>query len=150
MRSQRWQPRRRFNTPAIMVRTCGTVNAGVRIFSPPGLLREEPGCQQRQSLMMMPSLPRANLVVCQTRFPLGTLQDFFDPMLGLEDPGEFLEWCCQRGARQQVIMLPSAVFLALAKHHQELRHLRGLPFGSRLYQSADNLRHQGPFLTIAH
>ena len=37
------QLRQRFSTPAISVRTWETVNAGVRIFSPPGLLREEPG-----------------------------------------------------------------------------------------------------------
>ena len=43
--------------PASNIRTCGTVNAGVHFFSPPGFLRQEPGRQQRQRLMMMPTLP---------------------------------------------------------------------------------------------
>ena len=39
--------------------------------------------------MMMPSLPRAHLIVGQTRLSFGTLERFFDAVLGLEDTGEF-------------------------------------------------------------
>ena len=46
-------------------RTCGTVSAGVHFFSPPRFLRQEPRGQQGQGLMMMPTLPRANLVLGQ-------------------------------------------------------------------------------------
>ena len=146
----RQQPRERSSNPAIMIRTCGTVNAGVLIFSPPGLLREEPGCDQRQCLMMMPSLPRTNLIVGQACFSLGTLQAFFDPMLGLEDTSEFLKGCCQGCVRQQVIMLPTTILLMLTKHYQELRCLRALAFGSGLHQPSDHLSHQWPLFPIAH
>src|SRR4051812_8346199 len=59
---------------AISPWTCGTVKAGVWIFPPPGLLREEPGGQQRQSLVVVPPLPGADLVVPQPGLPLGPLE----------------------------------------------------------------------------
>src|SRR5712692_6424319 len=100
--------------------------------------------------MMMPSLPRAHLVVSQARFPLGPLQTFFDAMLRGEDTGEFLQGCCQRRVGQQVIMLPSAVALPLTKHHQKLRHVRCLTFSSRLNQRADTLHNDRSFLASTH
>src|ERR1700739_567607 len=94
-----------FSTWAIIVCTCGTVSAGVRIFSPPGLLRQEPGRQQCQGLMMVPTLPRTYLVVGQAGLAFGTLQAFLDTMLRFEDPSEFLQRHRHPGIRQEVIVL---------------------------------------------
>ena len=56
--------------PAINCLNCGDVNAGVRIFSPPRLLVQEPRGQQRQGLVMMPRYPVPHLVVGQPRLAL--------------------------------------------------------------------------------
>src|SRR5271156_3195790 len=110
----RSQPNARFKSRAIIFCTCGTVSAGVRIFSPPGLLREEPGRDQGQRLMMMPTLPRPYLIVRQPRLALGAMQHLFDSMLRLEHPSEFFHGRGQDLVRQQVIVLPCPVRLLLA------------------------------------
>ena len=40
-------------------------------FPPPLLVRQKPGGNQRGRLMMVPTFPRANLVLRQARFALG-------------------------------------------------------------------------------
>ena len=77
--------------PAISCLSCGDVSAGVCIFSPPRLLSQEPRGEKGQGLMMMPGHPVPHLIVSQTRFPLGTLEAFFDPVLGLGHAGIFLK-----------------------------------------------------------
>ncbi len=60
-------------------------------FFPPTplLVRQEPGGNQRERLMMVPTLPRANLVLRQARFALGPPKRFFDAVFGIEDTSEF-------------------------------------------------------------
>ena len=59
------QSRTRYNSEAMIVRTVGTVNAGVYFFSPPLFLRQEPRRQERERLMVMPAKPVANLILRQ-------------------------------------------------------------------------------------
>src|SRR5262245_64704966 len=105
----RWACNIRLSSPAMSTRTCRTVSAGVRIFSPPGFLRQEPGGQQRQGLVVMPTLPGPHLVVGQPRLPLGTLQALLDPVLRLEDPRELPQRVAQHRVAQQVVLLEGAV-----------------------------------------
>ncbi len=100
--------------------------------------------------MMMPSFPRADLVVGQARLALGSFQAFFDAMLGFEHAGEFFQGCCQGREGQQVIVLPRAILLPFPKYHQELQHIRWFAFGARLDRLADRLHHHRPFLTVAY
>src|SRR5437764_6279696 len=103
--------RRASIVPAISCRSCGTVSAGVRIFSPPRLLVQEPRGQQRQGLVMMPRYPIPHLVVGQPRLTLGALEAFFDPMLRLGYTRELRQFDSGVGVRQVVIMLERAVRL---------------------------------------
>src|SRR5437773_11957989 len=103
----RWAFKSRLSSPASSSRTCGTVVAGVCIFSPPGFLRQEPGRQEGERLMVMPSFPCPYLIVRQPRLTLGTLQAFLDPMLRLEHPRELAQRRAHRRVRQQVVMLPT-------------------------------------------
>src|SRR3954452_25130344 len=84
---------------------CRTVSAGVRIFSPPGLLRQEPGRQQRQRLVVVPPYPGAHLVVAQPRLTLGPLQALLDAVLRLEHPRELPQRRRHPGVGQQVVVL---------------------------------------------
>src|SRR5262249_62026273 len=102
----RWTCNIRLSRPARSTRTCRTVSAGVCIFSPPGFLRQEPGGQKRQGLVVMPTLPGPYLVVGQPRLPLGTLQALLDPVLRLEDPGELPKRLPQPRVAQQECILP--------------------------------------------
>ena len=86
----------RCNNKAMTMASCGTVNAGVHFFSPPGFLHQEPRGDQSQRLVMMPALPGPHLVVGQTRLARGPLQALLDPMLGLECPGELRQGRVQR------------------------------------------------------
>src|SRR5436305_14746749 len=106
------QPSSRWKTAAMHQRSCGTVSAGVHIFSPPGFLRQEPGGDERQGLMMMPATPGSNLVVRQARFSLGTLQALLDAMLRVEDAGKLRQRRLGTGAREGITCLnvPSASF----------------------------------------
>src|SRR5579871_3234876 len=97
-----------------MIRTCGTVRAGVLFFPAPGFLREEPGGDQREGLMMMPAAPRANFVIGQAGFALASLQAFFDAVLGLADAREFGQGGVVRGVRQVVVVLQRSIPLTLA------------------------------------
>src|SRR5262245_46978312 len=115
-----WACNIRLSSPASSTRTCRTVSAGVRIFSPPGFLRQESGCQQRQGLMVMPPLPCPDLVVGQPRLPLGTLEALLDPAPRLEDPGELRQGAPQHRVGQQVVMLERPVPLLLPEDHQRL------------------------------
>src|SRR5829696_6435116 len=108
-RAGRSHPSSRFRSRPIACRTCGTVNAGVRFFPPPGFLGEEPRGHQGQGLVVVPPLPGADLVVGQPGLPLGPLQALLDPVLGLEHPGELRQRGVERGVRQQVVVLPGAV-----------------------------------------
>ena len=81
--------------PAISCLSRGEVSAGVRIFSPPRLLIQEPRGQKRQGLVMMPGDPVPHLVIGQARLPLAALQALLDPMRQLGHSAEFH----QRGPR---------------------------------------------------
>ena len=69
-------------------RTCGTVIAGVHFFSPPCFDHQKPSRDERKDLVMMPALPIANFVVCQTSFALATLDALFDTMFGFGHTGK--------------------------------------------------------------
>src|SRR5215467_4900007 len=99
------QPSARWQMAAIHQRSCGTVSAGVQIFSPPGFLRQEPGADERQGLMMVPATPPSNLVMRQARFSLGTLQALLDAMLRVEDAGKLRQRRLRVRAREGIIML---------------------------------------------
>jgi hypothetical protein len=89
---------------ASIVPTCGRVSAGVCFFPPPRLLREKPGRQQRERLMMMPATPCANFVIGQPGFALGSLQALFDAVLRLAHAGEFTKRRVVRGALAEAII----------------------------------------------
>ena len=76
--------------PAINCLSCGDVNAGVWIFSPPRLLVQEPRGQQRQGLVVMPRYPVPHLVVGQPRLALRALEAFLDPVRCLGHARELL------------------------------------------------------------
>ena len=95
-RAGRWHFSTRFSSTAIIPRTRGTVSAGDHLFPPPGFPGQEPGGDERQRLVVVPPLPGPHLIVGQARLPLGTLQAFFDAMLGLEHPRELRQLCVQR------------------------------------------------------
>src|SRR5438132_10621081 len=114
------QPSARWKTAAIHQRSCGTVSAGVHIFPPPGFLRQEPGGDERQGLMMMPAAPRSNLVVRQACFALGTLQALLDAMLRIEDTGKVRQRRRRARARESIIVFERPVRLPLAEYHQHL------------------------------
>src|SRR5262245_40269197 len=119
MKSVRSQPRARCSRAAMHQRSCGTVSAGVHFFSPPGFLRQEPGGDEGQSLMMVPASPGSHLVVRQARLSFGTLEAVLDAMLRLEDAGEFGQRGVPSRVRQTVVMLERAVRLPLAEHDQD-------------------------------
>ena len=104
----------------MIVRSCGTVIAGVMFFPPLGFQREKPGSHERKRLMMMPAAPCANFIVGQAGLALGALQTFLDPMLGLGHARELFQRRLVRRVRQIVIMLHCAVRLTFAHHHQSL------------------------------
>src|SRR5437016_5956721 len=97
---------------------CGTVSAGVHIFSPPGFLRQEPGADERQGLMMMPATPRSNLVMRQARLSLGAFQALLDAMLRVDDTGELRQRRLRARRREGIIVFERTVRLLLAEHHQ--------------------------------
>ena len=84
-------------------RICGTVIAGVHFFPPPGFADQEPNGDERESLMMMPTLPATNFVVRQPRLALGPLNTFLDPMLGLCHAGQFFQG--RRGIRIRKVVV---------------------------------------------
>ena len=75
----------------MIVRTVGTVSAGVYFFPPPAFLRQEPGGQQRKRLMVMPANPIPNLILGQPRIALGPLKTLLDSMLCLGDAGKLAQ-----------------------------------------------------------
>src|SRR5882724_5981934 len=110
---------------ANIVRTCGTVIAGVDFFSAPRFMREKPGTDQRKRLMMMPTTPGADFIIGQTGFALGTLQAFLDAMLRFAHPSKLSQRRVVWRIGQIVIMLHRAIRLTLANHHQ--RFVKTLP-----------------------
>src|SRR5215213_7347031 len=98
-----WTFRVRLSSPAISTRSTGTVRAGVCIFPPPGFLAEEPGRQQRQAPVVMPALPRPDLVVGQPRLALGSLQTLLDPVLRLVHPTHLHRRVARYLVAQQVV-----------------------------------------------
>src|SRR3954451_7555106 len=145
-----WTFSNRSSIPAISTRTCGTVKAGVCIFPPPGFLAQEPGGQQRQALVVVPALPRPDLIVRQAGLALGLLDALLYPVLRLVHP-RHLFW---RGASylvaQQVVMLETAVGLLLPEDQQQLRHVGRLALCLGLHQRPGHLRQQRPLLAVAH
>src|SRR5207245_6666201 len=131
-------------------RSCATVSAGVHIFSPPGFLRQEPGGDERQGLMMMPASPRSNLVVRQACFSLGTLQALLDAMLPIEDTGKLRQRRLCARARESIIVFERPVRLPLAEYHQDLFRSGAASIGLRRYAPLHGFDDQRPFLARSY
>ena len=93
----------------MIVRTLGTVSAGVYFFSPQVFFRQEPRGQQRKRLMAMPSVPVANLILRKARLAFGPLQAFLDPMFRLGHAGKLRQGRLGRGVRQVITQTVSAI-----------------------------------------
>src|SRR3972149_994295 len=104
----------------MIVRIVGTVIAGVYFFPPSIFLGEEPRGQKRESLMMMPTHPIANLILGKSRVAFGPLQTFLDPMLGFGHAGELSQRRFRRGVRQEVIVFHRAVVLRFPQDYEHL------------------------------
>src|ERR1700746_3473994 len=150
IRSGQWTFNTRLSNPAISTRTCGTVKAGVCIFSPPGLLCQEPASQQRQALMVVPALPCPHLIVAQTCFALGPLQAILHAMLRLVHPCELPQRVACYLVGQQVVVFERPVAVLLAEDHQRFRHGGTLALRLGLYQGPDRLYHQRSLLTVTN
>ena len=94
---------------AISRRACGTVRAGVWIFSPPRFLVEEPRGDQCESLVVVPPQPIADLVVAQARFALAAVEAFFDAVFGFGDASEPLKRGVSGGVREVVVVFESSI-----------------------------------------
>ena len=68
--------------------------------------------------MMMPSQPRANLVLCQARFAFGAAEAFFNAVLRGQHPRKLAQRRLERRVGQAVVVLERTVALPLAKDHQ--------------------------------
>src|ERR1039458_6342447 len=102
---------RTHSNAARIVRTVGTVKAGVYFFSPSIFQRQEPRRQQRKRLMMMPANPIANLILGEARIALGPPKAFFNPMLRLCNAGELAKRRLERSVRQVVIVFHRSIAL---------------------------------------
>ena len=69
-------------------RSCGSVIAGTFFFHSSSLDGEEPGGDQAECLVVMPTSPMADFVVGQTGFTLGPLEAVLDAMFGLRGLAE--------------------------------------------------------------
>lgn len=83
----------------MIVRTVGTVSAGVYFFSPPVFLCQKPSGQERKRLMVMPADPIAHLILGQPRSALGPLKTLLDAMLRLGDADKLAQRRLGRGIR---------------------------------------------------
>ena len=110
------------------MRTCGTLRAGVNFFPLPRFLRQEPGGDQGQGLMMMPATPRADLVVGQARLALGALETLFNSMPRLDHACELRRRRIGRGVGQVIVVVERRIRMALPNHDQDLQ---GFPALSR-------------------
>ena len=98
-------------SPEMIFLICGDVSAGVRIFSPPRFLGEEPRGDERQGLMMMPARPSANFIIGQARLALGPLQAIFDSMLRLCHARQLRERRLWGGVGKMVVVFERIVGL---------------------------------------
>src|SRR5438445_12226099 len=144
------QPKARWKTAAIHQRSCGTVSTGVHIFSPPGFLRQEPGGDDRQGLMMMPATPRSNLIERQACLSLGPLQTLLAAMLRIEDTGKLRQQCLRARAREGIIVFERPIRLLLAEHHQDLFRSRAASIGLRRHAPLHGFDDQRSFLTRSY
>src|SRR3989304_9186467 len=102
----------------MMVRTLGTVSAGVYFFPPQVFFRQDPRGQQRKRLMAVPTHPVANLILGKAGLAFGPPQALLDPMLRLGDAGKLRQRRFGRGVRQMIIMLDRSVVLPFPRNHE--------------------------------
>ena len=125
--------------------------AGVHFFPPPGFPDEEPGGDQRESLMVMPAYPTPHFVVRQTRLALGPLNAFLDPMLRLQHASQLFQGCGRIRIRQVVVVFHLAILPRRARDHQKfLRRIPATPFGPGDHRRLGNLHDQRSFIAVPH
>ena len=107
-------PQRRCRIALMPWWICGTVIAGVHFFSPPGFRHQEPRCDERKRLMMMPAFPVANLVVGKPGFALAASNALFDAMFRFGHASEIRQRRIRRGVRQVVVRLDHFGVVAIA------------------------------------
>jgi len=135
---------------AKMERTRGTVIAGVYFFSPHVFLCQEPGGQQRECLMVVPTPPIANLVLGKPRLAFRALETLLDAMLGLYDAGQLSQRRFGCGVREVVVVLHRSIALLFAHHHQQLFGTIAAPIAFCPDARLDGLRYQRAFRAVAH
>ena len=74
-------------------RIWGTVIAGVHFFSPQAFGHQEPGRDEREGLMMVPTTPCAHFVIGQAGFSLRAPKTLLNPMRRLAHAGELVPLC---------------------------------------------------------
>src|SRR5208283_479553 len=102
----------------MMQRTSWTERQGDAFFPPPLLLRQEPCRYQRKRLMMVPTLPGADVVLRQARLAFGPPQAFLHPMLRIHHPRELPQRRVERRVREGVVVFHDLAALSLAEDHQ--------------------------------
>jgi len=125
--------------------------AGVHLFSPPGFPDQEPGSDQRESLMMMPASPIPHFVVGQPRLALAPPNAFLDSMLRLRHAGQLFQWRRRIRIRQIVVVLHLAIFPHRTRDHQEfLRRVPAAALGPGHHRGLGDLHDQRSFLAVTH
>ena len=99
--------------------------------------------------MMMPTRPRTNLIVGQTRLALGALQAIFDSMLRLLHASQLRERRLGRSVGKMVIVFERLLPAPLARYEQQLLGTFATPFRLSGHPRADDLDHQRAFLRVA-
>jgi len=154
--------------------------AGVHFFLPLGFCHQKPRGDEREYLMMVPALPVANLVrrarrqarrsarsptgstfgaladrldvVGQARFALGTLEAFFDAMLGFGRAGELHGVSLCSGVGQVVVGLVDASGITFSEtDHDQDFYVTFLPLaGARDHATRDHLDDERALRAVAH
>ncbi len=138
-------------TPAISCRSCGDVSAGVRIFSPPRLLIQEPRGQQRQGLVMMPRRSSSSPDSRPGPPPPWPARSIPRSDAPPSPPGPTPSAASPVGIRQIIIMLERTVRLTFPRDEQHLLRARAArrasgpgPAASPPRPSTGLSRHLGP------
>ena len=131
-------------------RICGSVSAGVRIFSPSRLFGQEPRGDQRQSLVMMPTLPVADLIVRQAGLAFASLETVFDTVLGFGNAREFGQLRIRVCVRQIIVGQRFSTLIAAADDHQDFGRLSATTIRLGNHRNGDDLDGQRPLFTVAH
>src|SRR5262245_27839796 len=102
--------------------------------------------------MMLPSRPRAHLIVGQTAYTLAALEAFFSSLFGLRHSVIFARarLVCRVAAMVFFLNHLRLVAVTVAEPHQCLLIALLTPVGSRYYPSLHRFHHQRTFTAIAH